>query len=338
MGQYRDAVAATVKKWLTSKLPEPVVDLGGRGYREWMAGLISQPFETWDYIAARDVTRVVDAMHMRDIKSASVGSVVCVSALEHFEKPWAAAAQIARVVRPGGLLFVSAPFVFPFHEEPHDYWRYTPDALRVLFGPAFTETFCGWEGKHQSVFYGRRKPAADIKAALKVAEKITGLTTTEEAEFIFRCATQSVAGGEFVELGTYLGRSCSVLCHVAAGRGLIPTTIDNYLYRLENNAHETWRNLVAYGLNANVIHGYTTDIPDGVKAVSVLFVDSTHTAEHFAKEMAAWLPLVKKGGVVICHDYSSPEWPEMRPAIDSQFARGWKALGTSGRAIGFKRL
>lgn len=58
--------------------------------------------------------------------------VLCTEVLEHVGEPQAALGEIARVLRPGGRLLLTVPFVMELHEEPHDYFRYTPHALRRL--------------------------------------------------------------------------------------------------------------------------------------------------------------------------------------------------------------
>jgi SAM-dependent methyltransferase len=63
---------------------------------------------------------------------ASFDCVVCTEVLEHCPDPWAAGAEIARVLRPGGWAFVSTPFLRPLHEAPHDYHRFTPWGLTEL--------------------------------------------------------------------------------------------------------------------------------------------------------------------------------------------------------------
>jgi hypothetical protein len=38
-----------------------------------------------------------------------------------------------RVLKPDGRIIVSVPFLFPVHDAPHDYWRFTKYALEYLF-------------------------------------------------------------------------------------------------------------------------------------------------------------------------------------------------------------
>ena len=59
-------------------------------------------------------------------------TVLNVQVLEHTPTPGALVAEMARVLKDDGLLILSAPFQFRLHEEPHDYFRYSPHGLRVL--------------------------------------------------------------------------------------------------------------------------------------------------------------------------------------------------------------
>jgi SAM-dependent methyltransferase len=56
--------------------------------------------------------------------------------IEHLPNPQRLAQEAFRVLRPGGLLLLSGPFYWPLHEEPHDYYRFTPYGLRHLLGGA----------------------------------------------------------------------------------------------------------------------------------------------------------------------------------------------------------
>jgi hypothetical protein len=62
-------------------------------------------------------------------------AVFSLSVLEHLAMPWVVAAEINKVLRPGGLTFHLTHFMFPLHEQPADFWRFTDAGLRSLFSP-----------------------------------------------------------------------------------------------------------------------------------------------------------------------------------------------------------
>jgi SAM-dependent methyltransferase len=64
----------------------------------------------------------------------SQDAIIACSVFEHVQRPWIGAAEIARVLRPGGQVFVQTHFAFPIHGYPSDYWRYTREALETIFG------------------------------------------------------------------------------------------------------------------------------------------------------------------------------------------------------------
>jgi SAM-dependent methyltransferase len=56
--------------------------------------------------------------------------VLCTEVLEHVARWDRAFANIASLLVRGGRAIVTAPFVYPLHEEPYDFWRPTPHGLR----------------------------------------------------------------------------------------------------------------------------------------------------------------------------------------------------------------
>jgi SAM-dependent methyltransferase len=61
---------------------------------------------------------------------ATFDNVVCLEVLEHVPDPAVIIAEIARVLRPGGQAWLSMPFLYPVHDAPFDFQRYTMFGLR----------------------------------------------------------------------------------------------------------------------------------------------------------------------------------------------------------------
>lgn len=58
-------------------------------------------------------------------------TVILVSVLEHVINPFECSDALFRILRPGGYLFTSVPFMFPIHDT-RDNWRFSPDALKTI--------------------------------------------------------------------------------------------------------------------------------------------------------------------------------------------------------------
>jgi uncharacterized protein YbaR (Trm112 family) len=77
-----------------------------------------------DLVADAQATPLDDAV-------ASV--VVAEMVLEHVLDPVAAAREMQRVCREGGVIVATVPFCFPWHGIPYDFHRWTPSGLRAMF-------------------------------------------------------------------------------------------------------------------------------------------------------------------------------------------------------------
>jgi SAM-dependent methyltransferase len=82
------------------------------------------------------VDLIGDIEDMRGVADASVDVTLCSEVLEHVPHPHMALRELARTLRPGGVLVLTVPFLARLHEEPHDYFRYTRHGLRRLLADA----------------------------------------------------------------------------------------------------------------------------------------------------------------------------------------------------------
>jgi SAM-dependent methyltransferase len=62
----------------------------------------------------------------------SCDTVLATEVMEHVADPQAMLGEINRIMVPKGRLILSVPFHEPLHELPYDFYRYTPEALRLL--------------------------------------------------------------------------------------------------------------------------------------------------------------------------------------------------------------
>lgn len=89
-----------------------------------------------DIHAAPGVDLVADAHFLSaSVAPGSVDGIFSLAVLEHLAAPWLVAAEINRTLRIGGETLHLVPHAWPVHEQPNDFWRFSDDALRVLFGP-----------------------------------------------------------------------------------------------------------------------------------------------------------------------------------------------------------
>jgi SAM-dependent methyltransferase len=57
--------------------------------------------------------------------AAAFDTVLLSDVLEHIAEPDQLIGEIARILRPGGALILGVPFLYPIHEQPYDFHRYT---------------------------------------------------------------------------------------------------------------------------------------------------------------------------------------------------------------------
>jgi len=137
----RKTTQATVEYYLEQlDLKGDVLEIGGYTAHKCAAPVFPEPrFRYRDMdIDVMDIpdTIVGDITDCTDIVAdESFDIVISCDVFEHIDRPWLAAAEIARILRPGGIVITRTVWSWRNHPCPIDYWRFSPECLDFLFQP-----------------------------------------------------------------------------------------------------------------------------------------------------------------------------------------------------------
>lgn len=83
-------------------------------------------------------TLVVGDAHHLPFSDMVFDKVIVANSLYYFKNPNRVIDEISRVLKKGGVVFISVPFHYPVHDKPHDRYRFTEFGLTSLLEDKFT--------------------------------------------------------------------------------------------------------------------------------------------------------------------------------------------------------
>jgi SAM-dependent methyltransferase len=86
-----------------------------------------------DFHEYKNVDIIAD-VHALPFKTCSLGGVVSIAMLEHVKNPGEVVDEMYRALKPGGLIYAVVPFIFGYHSAPFDYYRWTAEGVKNMFG------------------------------------------------------------------------------------------------------------------------------------------------------------------------------------------------------------
>lgn len=132
-GSELKALVKRAEKHLINK--NAILDIGGTKdsdlHKHFSSG-IQGKIRNVNIVRTSDTDLIMNAMDLK-IKSNSIDAILCFNTLEHIEDDDRAIKEMRRVLKPGGFLLITMPFIEAFHSFGGDYRRFTPMELKRKF-------------------------------------------------------------------------------------------------------------------------------------------------------------------------------------------------------------
>lgn len=99
-------------------------------------GLDRSQYTMVDIKQGPDVDVVADIHSLPNDWSSRYDACIANAVFEHLRRPWLAAKEIARILATDGVCHVSTHQTFPLHSYPQDFFRFSAEALALIFSDA----------------------------------------------------------------------------------------------------------------------------------------------------------------------------------------------------------
>lgn len=118
---------------IAGSMPEgsDVLDVGA-GRADFKALFARHHYLGIDIYPYPEIDAAVDLISMNPFRAASFDLVVLANVIEHVYEYRALISRCVEVLKPGGALLITVPFLLKLHQEPVDFHRYTRYALQTL--------------------------------------------------------------------------------------------------------------------------------------------------------------------------------------------------------------
>ena len=123
-------VTMTARKFLKRFGPEALILNVGSGVHRYPRKH-ARAIVNLDMYPYREVNVVGNATAL-PFPDNTFDGALCECLLEHVTEPALVIREMLRVLKPGGEVFITVPFVYTFHACPHDYYRWSIMGVREL--------------------------------------------------------------------------------------------------------------------------------------------------------------------------------------------------------------
>ncbi len=171
-----------------------------------------------------------------------------------------------------------------------------------------------------------------------------GAFSPEEGKILFNKAMICGENSNIVEIGSYLGKSSSILGQVAKYRNQNLTCIDPFVDSCgdikRGDMEQAFRaNMERLNLDYELLVMKSKDAFEVYdKEIGLILFDGDHRGFVVEQDMELWLPRVKVGGYALFHDYGGTGWPGVKVAVDKINKKEFICEGIQQTIIVYKRI
>lgn len=112
-----------------------VLDVGAGSFDRYSTLFTCDSYTRMDISAREGIDLVGTAEHI-PAPDSSYDAIVCTQVLGDVKDPRVAVKEFFRVLKPSGVVLVSEALFNSLHDQPNDYWRFTPHTFKMLFTEA----------------------------------------------------------------------------------------------------------------------------------------------------------------------------------------------------------
>jgi len=115
-----------------------VIDIGGKKENKRGAFRPPKDVSSWEYLNIDASVNPDYCCSAEDIpvKDCHFDSALMCEVIEHLENPEGVIRESFRILKKGGVLILTAPFLYPYHADPYDFQRITDVKLRAMLNKA----------------------------------------------------------------------------------------------------------------------------------------------------------------------------------------------------------
>jgi predicted O-methyltransferase YrrM len=162
---------------------------------------------------------------------------------------------------------------------------------------------------------------------LQELSTIPGTSSSREGRLLAFLALQSPAGGVFVEIGAFKGRSTAWLVEAAQRHAARPVVVS-----IDPHVGDDWHPAATWADFSETVRRFALDrrglevhrakscdvAATWVRPIALLWIDGSHHYEDVRDDIQGFVPHVCPGGYVVFDDASDPDWPGVWQAIGEQ--------------------